>query len=712
MDENKLKHLSSWDGNAFINRYGSYAPWYDDKADYNTNAQSYYDYLAKINQFLEDVTIQINRLLKRDIDVIDTKSIDLSKIGSWLTNNDTQKYDDLVKIAADVIISKKFENRILQHGSHKDFLIPNGLKEKDDGLWSPDYYEMFTDLDNALGTIKLSNSYGTLRRLGQKYRNPNKVASSAQGFASLGNNICVQYFQNAGLVDDKTKGILLKFDIETGKEILSNEIIGFHGNSMTYNQYEKMLYLTESYGKGSSRLLKIDPNDLTIKDYIDLKDSMAVEQVHSVGYDDVDKIYVVSDNHIMDFYSEDWTKLFTLKWEDIVDFTPDWMQGVQINGTTLYWLGGRKSQIWAYTIDLKTQSLKFNTCYNFDDFQENLYPTGELEGLGFDYRNNKIYVCSHVDVSNFRGLTQYFVTNQEFKAPSSGSRTINTQPSNVGPKKIYAGKNNNYNPDGTKSNPFASLLEACVCMRSPQIPYPQLNLKDDFLDETLVLTNINNGMFSCLGHKVKAAVITNVSNFYIAQLRTTGRSHWNDNALYIYNSDLRVNIYFSENLANDEKLKDIIYIERSNVFLQTDKPTYQIQLTNTILTSDIPFENIVKSNNASLFYGKKPMGKGTITDIQKISDLDDEQFLMYKNMYARIDVVDNNDNNFGFLIDRRINIDTFNLTGFSRSNDTFYILDFHYVKDDPNYTTLNVTNLSSGKKLDLKSYKINIMIGD
>lgn len=37
-------------------------PFYDDKADYNTNSKSYYDYLARFNGFLSDMVDYINDL--------------------------------------------------------------------------------------------------------------------------------------------------------------------------------------------------------------------------------------------------------------------------------------------------------------------------------------------------------------------------------------------------------------------------------------------------------------------------------------------------------------------------------------------------------------------------------------------------------------------------------------------------------------------------
>lgn len=61
-----------------------YQPWYDDKRDYNTNAPTYYDYLANMNEIIQQVVENINKVFNRDVDVEDTSSIELIKEASWL----------------------------------------------------------------------------------------------------------------------------------------------------------------------------------------------------------------------------------------------------------------------------------------------------------------------------------------------------------------------------------------------------------------------------------------------------------------------------------------------------------------------------------------------------------------------------------------------------------------------------------------------------
>jgi hypothetical protein len=287
------------------------------------------------------------------------------------------------------------------------------------------------------------------------------------------------------------------------------------------------------------KVLQIDPATLTIKNTIDLTAKTALPIIHSIGYDSADDCFIVADNKTMEFYDASWALQFTIQWADLIGYEPDFMQGVQVHGSDLYWIGGRKSQIWAYTIDYDNKLLTYRTTYSFDEFQEGLYPTGELEGLAFN-DNGSVYACSHITVGKWGGLTQYFVTNSNFKIPIAGSTLVAIQSVSPSPTEFFVGKNTAYNPDGTESNPFASLLEATTCMRTPATPFKKLTMLTD-MDDTLALIDIDNAMLNTQSHKVKSAVIVNCSNLYISALQTTGYSRYKMNALYVYNSQVRIN---------------------------------------------------------------------------------------------------------------------------------------------------------------------------
>lgn len=141
-------------------------PWYNDRADYNTNAPSYYDYLARYNMTEELIKEILNRLLRRNIEVIDTNCIDLTKEGDWIDNGtcDTgtgilpNNYDDVIKLQAEVILSKIVKDINIGEtiGLQK---IKNAIECLEDGLFAPDYTDVLKKIDQTL-TI-LINAQGS-----------------------------------------------------------------------------------------------------------------------------------------------------------------------------------------------------------------------------------------------------------------------------------------------------------------------------------------------------------------------------------------------------------------------------------------------------------------------------------------------------------------------------------------------------------------------
>ena len=83
-----------------------FMPWYDDRADYNTDAKSYYDYLARTNKLLNAISDLINGLLRREIAFNDTDTIDFNQRGNW-------EDKDIIDVNADVKISSRKDNNIV-----------------------------------------------------------------------------------------------------------------------------------------------------------------------------------------------------------------------------------------------------------------------------------------------------------------------------------------------------------------------------------------------------------------------------------------------------------------------------------------------------------------------------------------------------------------------------------------------------------------------
>lgn len=143
---------------------GHYQPWYDDRRDYNTNAPTYYDYLAH-QKFLSDEAIElINRNARRNFYVTDTNSIDLTKKGDWVDNENpcTGKdwqptareryyYDDIVEIVADLKVSSQKVDITIEGMTQT---CPNVLRVLTDGAYVPDYAGFIADLRNRVSSAE------------------------------------------------------------------------------------------------------------------------------------------------------------------------------------------------------------------------------------------------------------------------------------------------------------------------------------------------------------------------------------------------------------------------------------------------------------------------------------------------------------------------------------------------------------------------------
>lgn len=143
---------------------GHYQPWYDDRRDYNTNAPAYYDYLAH-QKFLSDEAIDlINRNARRNFYVTDTNSIDLTKKGDWVDNEnpcnskdwqpkqrERYYYDDIVEIVADLKVSTKKVDVTIAGMTQT---CPNVLRVLTDGAYVPDYSAFIADLRNRISSAE------------------------------------------------------------------------------------------------------------------------------------------------------------------------------------------------------------------------------------------------------------------------------------------------------------------------------------------------------------------------------------------------------------------------------------------------------------------------------------------------------------------------------------------------------------------------------
>lgn len=120
-------HLSHWFGDK-----RHFRPWYDDDADYNTNAKSYYDYLGFRIAQLDAIIDAINKLLRRNIKTNQTNTVDLQKLGDWST-------DDIITLLANVKVSAE---------------TLNAIETRDDGLFVKNLKPLIDDLQRQVNEIK------------------------------------------------------------------------------------------------------------------------------------------------------------------------------------------------------------------------------------------------------------------------------------------------------------------------------------------------------------------------------------------------------------------------------------------------------------------------------------------------------------------------------------------------------------------------------
>lgn len=116
---------------------GHWQPWYDDRRDYNTNAPSYYDYLANFNHLIKSIVELLNRVARRNVQVEDTNCIDLTKINDWIDEgNACHTWHDEIILKAEVILST-YQKAINFDG--QSYNIENALECLPSGLYAPNY---------------------------------------------------------------------------------------------------------------------------------------------------------------------------------------------------------------------------------------------------------------------------------------------------------------------------------------------------------------------------------------------------------------------------------------------------------------------------------------------------------------------------------------------------------------------------------------------
>lgn len=134
-----------------------YQPWYDDRRDYNTNAPSYYDYLANTNRYLDKLTWLTNRVARRNINVQSTNAIRYTKEFDWIDENKERNinWHDIINLKCELVLSKLVKRLQYQqlNGQYKDLESPNSLIIENDGLYNPDVTNYILELNKDVRAL-------------------------------------------------------------------------------------------------------------------------------------------------------------------------------------------------------------------------------------------------------------------------------------------------------------------------------------------------------------------------------------------------------------------------------------------------------------------------------------------------------------------------------------------------------------------------------
>lgn len=137
-----------------LSRFGN--PNYNIKQDFSTNAESYLEHLGTLNQQLDSVMKLVARLINRDVDVIDSNTVDLTKIGDFVDELDPNfDLEEIIKIKADVLISTAKGDGQLNSLLPKPLVmeLQNAITAKEDGIFAKDLYALIYKLDEHVNTL-------------------------------------------------------------------------------------------------------------------------------------------------------------------------------------------------------------------------------------------------------------------------------------------------------------------------------------------------------------------------------------------------------------------------------------------------------------------------------------------------------------------------------------------------------------------------------
>lgn len=258
-----------------------YQPWYDDRRDYNTNAPSYYDYLANTNRYLDKLTWLTNRVARRNINVQSTNAIQYTKEFDWIDENKERgiNWHDVINLKCELVLSKLVKRLQYQQldGQYKDLESPNSLIIENDGLFNPDVTNYILELNKDVRSLnnKIDNlKADILRAVDEKTKEfERRIDEKINNIRVPEQNQQVNETKVNELIDNKLNGIKPKVDninravekivtnLNTSGATDGTELATFnlvsniaHGNINIYTTENKQGYITTRKVEGENDL--------------------------------------------------------------------------------------------------------------------------------------------------------------------------------------------------------------------------------------------------------------------------------------------------------------------------------------------------------------------------------------------------------------------------------------------------------------------------
>ena len=258
-----------------------YQPWYDDRRDYNTNAPSYYDYLANTNRYLDKLTWLTNRVARRNINVQSTNAIQYTKEFDWIDENKERgiNWHDVINLKCELVLSKLVKRLQYQQldGQYKDLESPNSLIIENDGLFNPDVTNYILELNKDVRALnnKIDNlKADILRAVDEKTKEfERRIDEKINNIRVPEQNQQVNETKVNELIDNKLTEIKPKVDninravekivtnLNTSGATDSAELATFnlvssiaHGNINVYTTENKQGYITTRKLEGENDL--------------------------------------------------------------------------------------------------------------------------------------------------------------------------------------------------------------------------------------------------------------------------------------------------------------------------------------------------------------------------------------------------------------------------------------------------------------------------